>query len=128
MSGSIPRCERAEDTNVRNPLLVAEDITARRHLFRVFGVSWSATRYAWVSPISWAMLGLVMAFASQRDVDGTKVLVAGFGYAAVIYAANILHSVGHIIAGRVVGSPVEIVLVTSTRDVMVYAQPGTAAP
>jgi Zn-dependent protease len=69
-----------------------------------------------------------MAFASQKDTDGARVLLAGFGYGAVLYAANILHSVGHVIAGRVVGSPVEAVLVTSTRDVMIYAQPGAAAP
>jgi membrane-associated protease RseP (regulator of RpoE activity) len=69
-----------------------------------------------------------MAFASQKDGGGTRLLAAGFGYAAVLYAANILHSVGHVIAGRVVGAPVEVVLVTSTRDVMVYTQPGTAAP
>ena len=110
------------------PLLVAEDITARRSLFRVFGVTWSATRYAWVSPLSWATLGLAMAFASQKDAGATRVLTVGIGYAAVLYFSNIFHSVGHVIAGRVAGAPVEVVLVTSTRDVMVYAQPGAAAP
>ena len=69
-----------------------------------------------------------MAFASQEDAGATRVLAAGFEFAAVLYAANILHSVGHVIAGRAVGAPVEVVLVTSTRDVMVYTQPGTAAP
>jgi len=69
-----------------------------------------------------------MAFASQKDAGAARVLAAGFGYAAVLYAANILHSVGHVIAGRIVGAPVDVVLVTSTRDVMVYAQPGAAAP
>ncbi len=113
---------------MRKPLLVAEDITARRSLFRVFGVGWSATRYAWLSPLSWVTVGLAMAFASRSDADGTEVLVAGLGYGAVLYAANILHSVGHMIAGRAVGAPVEAVLVTSTRDVIIYAQPGAAAP
>jgi hypothetical protein len=113
---------------VRRPLLVAEDINARRSLFRVFGVSWLATRYAWLSPLSWVTLGLAMAFASRRDADGTGILVAGLGYGAVLCAANILHSVGHMIAGRVVSAPVEAVLVTSTRDVIIYTQPGAAAP
>jgi len=110
------------------PLLVAEDVTARRSLFRVFGVSWRATRYAWVSPFSWVSLGLAMAFAGRREADATGIVVAALGYGAVLYAANILHSVGHIIAGRVMGAPVQAILVTSTRDVVVYAQPGTAAP
>jgi hypothetical protein len=113
---------------VKKPLLVAEDITARLSLFRFLGVSWSATRFAWVSPLSWAGLGFAMAFASRRDADGTRVLIAGVGYGAVLYAANILHSIGHIIAGRVVGTPVDTVLGTSTRDVIIYTQPGDAAP
>ena len=113
---------------MRKPLLVAEDITTRRSLFRAFGVSWSATRYAWISPLSWATLGLAMAFAGGSDADAATVLIGGLGYGAALYAANILHSVGHVVAGRIVGSPVEAVLMTSTRDVTIYTQPGTAAP
>jgi len=75
---------REEDNNVKRPLLVAEGISVRRNLFHVFGVSWSATPYAWASPVSWAALGLVMAFAGQRDADGAAVLVAGLGYGAVL--------------------------------------------
>ena len=113
---------------MRKPLLVAEDITTRRSLFRAFGVSWSATRYAWISPLSWATLGLAMAVADRRDGDGTSLLGAGLGYGAMLYGTNILHSVGHIIAGRAVGAPVQAVLLTSTRDVTIYTQPGGAAP
>lgn len=69
-----------------------------------------------------------MALASRGHADATGVLVAGLGYGAVLYGTNILHSLGHIVAGRVVGSPVEAVLMTSTRDVMIYAQPGATAP
>ena len=113
---------------MRKPLLVAEDLSARRTLFRVFGVSWSVTRYAWISPLSWATLGLAMAFAGGRDADAATVLIGGLGYGAALYAANILHSVGHIIAGRVVGTPAGAILVTSTRDITIYTLPGAAAP
>ncbi len=113
---------------MRKPLLVLEDITARRSLFRVCGINWSVTRYAWLSPFFWVTLGFALAFVSQRSTDVPRLLVAGFGYGAVLYAANIFHSVGHIIAGRVLGTPVEAVLATSTRDVIIYRQPGTAAP
>jgi hypothetical protein len=106
-------------TGVRKPPIVAEEITVRRSLFRVFGASWSATRYAWISPLSWASLGLAMAFASRREAGGTMALVAGLGCGGVLYAANIRHSVGHVIAGRLVGAPVEAVLLTSTRDVTI---------
>jgi hypothetical protein len=110
------------------PLFVAEDITACRRLFRLVGVSWSATRYAWMSPLSWTALGLGTALASVSPEDTYRFLVVGLAYGVVLYGANTLHSVGHIVAGRVVGSPVEAILLTSTRDVVIYAQPGAAAP
>jgi hypothetical protein len=113
---------------VSRPLLVAEDITARRRLFRLFDVSWLATRYAWAGPLSWTALGFAMALAKPGGAGGARLLIEALGYGVVLYAANILHSVGHVIAGRLVGTPVEAVLVTSTRDVIIYVQPGAAAP
>ena len=110
------------------PLLVLEDITRRRRLFRVFDVTWWATRYAWMSPLCWVGLGLAMALADRRQAGAAGVMVAALWYGAVLYAANILHSLGHIIAGRVVGSPVEAILMSSTRDVAIFAQPGATAP
>ena len=65
--GSIPRSEEAEGQNMTKPLLVLEDITRRRRLFRVFGVTWWATRYAWMSPLCWVGLGLAMALADRRQ-------------------------------------------------------------
>jgi Zn-dependent protease len=113
---------------VRRPLLVAEDITIRRSLFRVFGVTWSGTRYAWMSPLSWTALGLGVSLANPQDWSAFSVAVAALGYGTALYAANILHSIGHVIAGWAVGAPVESVLVTSTRDVVIYVQPGAASP
>ncbi len=110
------------------PLLVAEDITARRGLFHVFGVRWMATRYAWMSPLSWAGLGFAMALPSQRDGDVTTLAGIGLWYGAVLYASNVVHSLGHIISGRAANAPVDAVVLTSTRDVIIYAQPGGAAP
>lgn len=113
---------------MRGPLLVAEDVTARRRLFRAFGVTWLATRYAWMSPLAWVTLGIAMAFAGRRDADDTPLLLAGVGYGVVLYVANALHSVGHIMSGRLVGTPVEAVIMTSTRDVILYTRPGAVAP
>jgi hypothetical protein len=119
---------RAMESRVTRPFLVLEDITTRRRLFRAFGVIWSATPYAWIGPLSWLVLGLAMAYASRGSRNAPGVLAAGVGYGALLYAANVLHSVGHVIAARVVGAPVASVLVTSTRDVILYAQPGASAP
>jgi membrane-associated protease RseP (regulator of RpoE activity) len=113
---------------VRRPLLVAEQITARYRLFQVSGVSWSATRYAWLSPGSWVGLGLATAVASRAYSGLFGVALAGIGYGAVLFAANVIHSLGHVVAGRIAGAGVETVLLTSTRDVIIYGQPGAAAP
>jgi hypothetical protein len=110
------------------PLLIAEDTAARRSLCRIFGVTWLATRYAWISPLSWAALGLATALASVSHEGAYRVLMVGLRYGALLYGANMLHSLGHIVAGRVVGSPVEAILLTSTRDVAIYAEPGATAP
>jgi hypothetical protein len=109
------------------PLLVAEDISSRRELVRAFGVTWSATRYAWLCPLSWIALGLAIAFSNRINTETSSTLIAGFEYAAVLYTANILHSLGHIFAGYMTGSPVEIIVITSTRDVTIYKQPGNTA-
>jgi hypothetical protein len=113
---------------VKRPLMVAEQIDVRRRLFRVGGVSWSATRYAWLSPASWVGLGLAMALGSRQSADLAGVLADGVKYGAMLYAANIIHSLGHVVAGCVAGATVETVLLTSTRDVIIYDQPGGAAP
>ncbi len=112
---------------MKRSFLVAEDTSARRRLFRALGVTWLATRYAWLSPLFWGALGLAMALARPTTRDAADVLLTGVGYGAVLCAANIFHSLGHIVAGGAVGSPVEAVLLTSTRDVIVYRQPGDAA-
>lgn len=108
------------------PLLVAEDLGARRSLFRAFGVTWWATRYAWLSPFSWASLATVMALVDQQA--GGARLPAALEYWAILYAANVVHSLGHVVAGRLARAPVQGILLTSTRDVVVYVQPGAAAP
>jgi len=110
------------------PLLVVEDVRTRRPILRAFGVSWWATRYAWVAPLCWVGLGLAVALAERRRSDGAEMARAALWYGAVLYAANILHSLGHVVAGRYAGSPVEMILATSTRDVVIYAQPGSSAP
>jgi len=115
---------------VKKPLLVLEDTGAsvRRPLFRVAGVTWAATRYAWVSPLFWGALGITVAFAGRRGESIEAALLVGCGYGLMIYGSNVIHSIGHILAGRVAGAPMGTILLTSTRDVAVYLQPGTSAP
>jgi hypothetical protein len=110
----------------QQPLLVAEDLTPRWNLFRLFGVRWQATRYGWLSIAWWAALGCAVAFVERLNASQAGWLLAGVEYGAVLMCSNVFHSLGHVIAGRAIGSPVHTVLTTSTRDVIIYERPGTA--
>ena len=110
------------------PFLVAEDTgpASRRPLFRLFGVTWAATRYAWLGPLLWCAMGVLIALAEQRPARDS--LTVGVGYGLLLYASNVLHTVGHIVLGRLAKAPMAVNVLTSTRDVNVYAQPGASAP
>jgi hypothetical protein len=109
---------------------VLEDTSprSRRTLFRIAGVTWAATRYAWVSPLFWTALGMAVAWAGRRGEPIEEALLVGCGYGLALYVSNALHSVGHIVAGRVAGAPMGTNLLTSTRDVTIYLQPGASVP
>jgi hypothetical protein len=111
---------------VPKPFLVAEALTPRWRLFRFFGAQWQATRWGWLSVAWWITLGCAVAFAARLRGTGSGWLVDGLAWGAVLMLSNVLHSLGHVLAGRVVESPVRAVLTTSTRDVIVYERPGEA--
>lgn len=112
------------------PLLVAEDTgeESRRALFRLFGVTWAATRYAWLGPLFWCGMGTAIAAAERRPAGNGHLLVVGIGYGCLLFASNILHTFGHIAAGRLAKAPMAVNVLTSTRDVNAYLQPGGSAP
>ncbi|MDH3292177.1 MAG: hypothetical protein OEO20_11075 [Gemmatimonadota bacterium] len=115
---------------MRNPFLVFEDIhrTPRQKLFRIGGVRWTATPYAWLSPLFWCALGLAVAWAEERSVGAGSWLVGGVTYGLLLYGTNVVHSVGHIVAGWLVRAPMTSILLTATRDVTVYVRRGAALP
>lgn len=110
------------------PLLVLEDTTRRpsRRLFTVLGVEWRATRWAWVAPGFWLGLGWLVAWAQAAATDPNGgpgllgVLAVGAAYGALLWLTNGVHTLGHVLAARVAGTPLDAVLLTATRDVMVY--------
>lgn len=106
------------------PLLVAEALTPRRTLFRLLGATWQATRYGWLSVAWWMALGCTVALTARLRGGDSGWLVDGLACGAVLMLSNVLHSLGHVVAGRAVASPVRVVLTTSTRDVIVYGRPG----
>jgi hypothetical protein len=115
---------------MNRPLLVWEDTGpgSRRLLFRLFGVRWEATRYAWLGPFSWFAMGITVAFAEDPSRATLRLIAGGAGYGALLYAVNVLHTVGHIAFARLAGAPMAVNVLTSTRDVNVYVRPGPSAP
>ena len=101
------------------PLFVFDDIRSPRRtfLFTIAGVRIEATRHAWMAPMTWLLFGLLIA---ALKADSGSVVATAAVYAAALYSTNVLHSLGHIVAGRIVGTPMHILLLTSTRDVTLY--------
>jgi len=112
------------------PLLVLEDTSRPSHrLFTALGVEWRATHRAWVGPFFWVALGWAVAWgqsAGSGPSGGTGspgtlgTLAVGAAYGVLLWLTNAVHTLGHVLAARVAGTPLDAVLLTSTRDVVVY--------
>jgi len=111
-------------------VLIPEDVkrTPRRRLFTLKGVPWEATPRAWMSPFLAVGLGLAAAFAGRSGAPIGSRILAGIGYGVSLYAAVIVHAVGHIISGRAVGSPMAANVLTATFHLNEYAEPAEPSP
>jgi hypothetical protein len=97
------------------------DAQARRRLFNAWDVEWQATRFTWLSIITFGTLGLVMAaLLGKLSLKPISWLTAA-GYGALIYSTNVVHSLGHILSGHLVGRPMQANLLTATFDVNIYS-------
>jgi len=105
-----------------NPLMVFENIKTvpRRRLFTLAGVQWLATPWAWASVPGFIAVGIVLAMIGGAGDSGEERLLLGAGYGILLLIANVLHSVGHIIGGKLVGHPMDANLVTATRQINIY--------
>ena len=105
-----------------NPLFVFENIHAsqNRRLMRFMDVEWRATPYAWLSVPVFLALGILSAVWGERGIAVMARLTLGLAYGAMLFLINNLHSVGHILSGKLVGSPMDVNLVTATRHVNLY--------
>jgi Zn-dependent protease len=110
-------------------MLIFEDIRKgpRRSLLKVLGVPWVATSRAWMSPIVFAAAGILLAWMMPPGGPpiGMKLLV-GVGYGALIYLAEIVHTIGHTVSGRAVGAPMTANILTATLHSNEYAADRTA--
>lgn len=112
---------RIKDT-MGKPLMVFEDIhtTTRRKLFTFLGVDWLATPYAWLSLPTFLALGILTGFAGDHSQGIEVWLPIGIGYGLLLYLVNTLHSIGHILSGKLVRGQMDANLVTATLHVNLY--------
>ncbi|HYN87158.1 MAG TPA: hypothetical protein VER55_01450 [Ardenticatenaceae bacterium] len=103
------------------PLLVLENLqtNARVRLGRLWGVRVSATRFAWLNPVIYFLLGVVLTFP-LRDLDWPARLAIGFRFMLAVAIALAVHALGHIASGKLVGSPMDELVIASTRGLNVY--------
>lgn len=115
---------------MKRPFLVFEDTSpqSRRELFRFLGVTFMATRFAALGPLMWIALGIVTAFAETGRAFTIAVLANGIIYGVFLICCTAIHTLGHIVAGRLVGAPMDANLMTATRDVNVYVTHGADTP
>jgi Zn-dependent protease len=95
-------------------------------LFKFLGVEVMATPYAWFGVPSFCILGILVAFGQRPETIGAATVTSGLEYGVLLYSANMIHSLGHILAAKMVGAPMEVLLLTGTRDVTLYrtSEPG----
>jgi hypothetical protein len=92
-------------------------LVRQRKVFTIADVDCFVTPYAWLSVPLFVLLGIICAIAVQSGREIGECLKTGIVYGLLLYLSNILHSVGHVIAGKIVGSPGGAVRVTSTFHV-----------
>jgi hypothetical protein len=107
---------------MKKPFWVLENIdpTARRRLFTWWGVEWLATRYAWLSLLTFGAVGLALAALLGGRPVAPGFWRAGLAYGLLFYSTNVVHTLGHVLGGRLVGRPMQANLLTASFDVNVY--------
>ena len=104
------------------PFWVLEDIETipRRKLFTMFGVDWLATPFAWLSILIFCAFGSGIALLVEDATRFSSLLLGGARYGLLLYLANVIHTLGHLLSGKIVHSPMDANLLTATFDVNLY--------
>jgi hypothetical protein len=89
------------------------DKSSRRTLFSVAGVDCFVTRFAWLSGPLFFFLGALIALVQRPQRSIATILSSGAIYGLVLFLSNMLHSAGHVIAGRIAGAPNGAVIITA---------------
>jgi hypothetical protein len=111
-------------------MLILEDVhsTPKRKLFRWLGVDWLATPYAWLSIPFYISIGLVAALLGKTPRSAWNRVCTGIGYGFILIGMNVIHTIGHILSGKLAGAPMKANLVTATFHVNLYPDDPPSLP
>lgn len=83
-------------------------------LFSAAGVDCSVTRHAWLCVPFFLAFGALLAFLQHPKLSTTTILLPGSIFGLVLFLSNMLHSAGHVIAGKMIGAPHGGLIITAT--------------
>jgi len=92
----------------------------QKKIGRFLGIDWFRTPYWWISPIWIIIVGFIIAHFRLNEPISKQLVFDGIIYAFLIGISILLHSIGHLIAGKLVKHPMKGNLLTATLPVNRY--------
>lgn len=93
-----------------------------RALFRLFGTKWLAAPNLWLAALIYGTLGLLLAVVAGFGKPLLSLLLDALLFAPLLYLTNIVHLIGHLLAGALAGAPVDAVLLTAAWHRTLYRE------
>jgi hypothetical protein len=103
------------------------DIVRHIQLGRLWGVRLAITPIAWLSPLVFFALRLVLGLLAP-GMNLNERLADALLFTIAVQIANPLHALGHILSGKLVRGAMDELLITATRDVNLYTGDQSVVP
>ncbi len=105
-----------------------ENLDTVRHipLCKFWGIPVSITPLLWLSPFVFLALGILQNWSVSDNIIG--IFYLALVYLVGVEITTLLHQFGHILGGKIVGSPMDELLLTATRGVNMYHGDQTRVP
>jgi Zn-dependent protease len=103
------------------------DTVRRIPIGRLWGVQLLITPLTWASPLVFFSLHLLLNLLNSQLTLSERVYQSSL-FTIAVELATVLHALGHIVSGKLVGSAMNALLITATRDVNLYDGDQSAIP